>query len=80
MYDVIIVDSMATAKELRSIDDFKNVPVLLLAPQGQVSLKPALDLGIASYMTTPCLTIDLGNTMLQALEERAAPPPTNNVN
>jgi osomolarity two-component system, sensor histidine kinase NIK1 len=79
MYDVIIVDSMATAKELRSIDDFKNVPVLLLAPQDQVSLKPALDLGIASYMTTPCLTIDLGNTMLQALEERAAPPPTNNV-
>ncbi|KAL5313359.1 hypothetical protein ACEPPN_019092 [Leptodophora sp. 'Broadleaf-Isolate-01'] len=80
MYDVIIVDSMATAKELRSIDDFKNVPVLLLAPQDQVNLKPALDLGIASYMTTPCLTIDLGNTMLQALEERAAPPPTNNVN
>ncbi|KAH6700628.1 two-component histidine kinase [Leptodontidium sp. MPI-SDFR-AT-0119] len=80
MYDVIIVDSMATAKELRSIDDFKNVPVLLLAPQDQVNLKPALDLGIASYMTTPCLTIDLGNTMLQALEERAAPPPTNNIN
>ncbi|KAH7350803.1 putative two-component osmosensing histidine kinase [Rhexocercosporidium sp. MPI-PUGE-AT-0058] len=67
MYDVIVVDLMATAKELRSINDFKNV-----------NLKPALNLGISSYMTTLCLTIDLGNTMLQALEERAAPPPTNN--
>jgi osomolarity two-component system, sensor histidine kinase NIK1 len=80
LYDVIIVDSIVAAKELRSIDDFKNVPILLIAPPDQVSLKPALDLGIASYMTTPCLAIDLGNTMLQALEERAAPLPTNNVN
>ena len=80
LYVVIIVDSMVTAKELRSIDDFKNIPILLLAPQDHVSLKPALDLGIASYMTTPCLMIDLGNTVLQALEERVALPPTNNIN
>ncbi|CZR62469.1 related to nik-1 protein (Os-1p protein) [Phialocephala subalpina] len=80
LYDIIIIDSLVTAKEIRSIDDFKNIPILLLAPQDHVSLKPVLDLGIASYMTTPCLTIDLGNTVLQALEERAVPPPTNNIN
>lgn len=47
LYDVKIIDSMSTAKELRSIDNFKNVPILLLAPQDPVSLKPAPDLGIA---------------------------------
>ena len=79
-YNVIIVNSMATTKEPRSINDFKNDPILLLALQDQVSLKPALDFGITSYITTPYLTIDLVNTILQALEERAALLPTNNVN
>jgi hypothetical protein len=31
-------------------------------------------------MTTPCLTIKFGNTMLQALEEPAALPPANTIN
>ena len=31
-YNVIIVNSMATTKEPRSINDFKNDPILLLAP------------------------------------------------
>jgi osomolarity two-component system sensor histidine kinase NIK1 len=78
IYDVIIVDSIATARGLRQIDEFKYIPIVLLAPVVHVSLKSALDLGITSYMTTPCLTIDLGNGMIPALENRAAPSLADN--
>lgn len=77
-YDVIIVDSIETSRRLRSIDEFKYIPIVLLAPVVHVSLKSALDLGITSYMTTPCLTIDLGNGMIPALENRAAPSLADN--
>jgi osomolarity two-component system sensor histidine kinase NIK1 len=77
-YDVIIVDSIDTARRLRSIDEFKYIPIVLLAPVVHVSLKSALDLGITSYMTTPCLAIDLGNGMIPALENRAAPSLADN--
>ena len=52
-FDVIVVDSLDTARRLRTIDDFKYLPIVLLAPVVQVSLKSCLDLGITSYMTTP---------------------------
>lgn len=77
-YDVVIVDSIETAGRLRSIDEFKYIPIVLLAPVVHVSLKSALDLGITSYMTTPCLTIDLGNGMIPALENRAMPSSADN--
>ncbi len=44
-----------------------------MCPVVSVSLKSALDLGITSYMTTPCQPIDLGNGMIPALEGRSAP-------
>lgn len=77
-YDVIIVDSIETARRLRAIDEYKYIPIVLLAPVVHVSLKSALELGITSYMTTPCLTIDLGNGMIPALENRAAPSLADN--
>ncbi|TVY87070.1 Histidine protein kinase, partial [Lachnellula willkommii] len=77
-YDVIVVDSIETARRLRAIDEYKYIPVVLLAPVVHVSLKSALELGITSYMTTPCLTIDLGNGMIPALENRAAPSLADN--
>lgn len=77
-YDVIIVDSIDTARRLRSIDDFKYLPIVLLAPVVHVSLKSCLDLGITSYMTTPCQLIDLGNGMIPALENRATPSLADN--
>jgi osomolarity two-component system, sensor histidine kinase NIK1 len=77
-FDVIIVDSLETARRLRTIDDFKNLPIVLLAPVVHVSLKACLDLGITSYMTTPCELIDLGNGMVPALENRATPSLTDN--
>lgn len=77
-YDVIIVDSIETARRLRAIDDFKYLPIVLLAPIVHVSLKSCLDLGITSYMTTPCKPIDLGNGMVPALENRATPSLADN--
>lgn len=76
-YDVIIVDSVDTARILRTFDEFKYIPIVLLCPVVSVSLKSALDLGITSYMTTPCLAIDLGNGMLPALEGRSTPLTTD---
>jgi osomolarity two-component system sensor histidine kinase NIK1 len=72
-YDAIIVDSIKVATKLRSIAEFEYIPIVLLAPAVPVSLKAVLDLGITSYMTTPCLTIDLGNGMIPALENQAVP-------
>lgn len=77
-YDVIIVDDLGTARRLRAIDDFKYIPIVLLAPVVHVNLKSCLDLGITSYMTTPCKLIDLGNGMIPALENRAAPSLADN--
>ena len=76
-YDVILVDGMDTASNLRGLDEFKYVPLVLLAPVVTVSMKLALDLGVASYMTTPCALLDLGNGMIPALEGRAAPSITD---
>ena len=72
-YDVIIVDGVDTATQIREIAELKYVPIVLVAPVVCVSMKSALDLGIASYMTTPCQLIDLGNGMFPALERQAAP-------
>jgi osomolarity two-component system sensor histidine kinase NIK1 len=76
-YDVIVVDGIDTAQRLRNVDEFKYIPIVLLAPVVSVSMKLALDLGITSYMTTPCQLIDLGNGMIPALEGRAAPSITD---
>jgi osomolarity two-component system, sensor histidine kinase NIK1 len=72
-YDVIIIDNVDTAKKLRERERFKYIPTVLLSPTISISLKTALDLGIASYMTTPCQLIDLGNSMIPALEGRSTP-------
>ena len=72
-YDVIVVDQLETARRLRTQDRFKYVPMVLLSPVVSISLKTVLDLGIASYMTTPCQLIDLGNCMIPALEGRSSP-------
>ena len=69
-YDVILVDGMDTAVRVRNHDALRYVPIVLLAPVVSVSMKSALDLGVASYMTTPCKLIDLANGMIPALEGR----------
>ena len=70
-YDCIIVDNNNTARQLRKIEKLKYIPVVLVAPRISVSFRSALEDGITSYMTTPCLPIDLGNALIPALESRA---------
>jgi osomolarity two-component system sensor histidine kinase NIK1 len=72
-YDCVIVDNDATARELRGEDRFKYIPLVMLTPRVAISLRSALENGISSYMTTPCLPIDLGNALIPALDGRAAP-------
>ena len=69
-YDVILVDGMDTAVSLRDHDALRFVPIVLLETVVHVSMKQTLDLGIASYMTTPCKAIDLANGLIPALEGR----------
>ncbi|RMZ28366.1 hypothetical protein D0859_07556 [Hortaea werneckii] len=73
LFDCVIVDQVDTAQKLRNMERFKYVPIVMLAPSISVSFKTALENGISSYMTTPCLPIDLGNALIPALEGRAAP-------
>jgi len=73
VYDCVIVDRVEAAQKLRSTERFKYIPIVMLAPTISVSFKTALENGISSYMTTPCLPIDLGNALIPALEGRAAP-------
>lgn len=72
-YDVIIVDNLDTAKKLREHDKYKYIPMVYLNPRVSISMKSVLEMGIASYMTTPCRLIDLGNAMIPALEGRSTP-------
>ncbi|UNI19372.1 Histidine kinase [Purpureocillium takamizusanense] len=71
--DAIVVDSIDTARRFRAMDQFKYFPVVLLAPVVNVNLKTCLELGITSYMTTPCQLVDLATSMIPALENRATP-------
>ena len=71
-YDAILVDSIATARRARTIEVLSSIPLVLLRPDVSISLKLALDLGITSYMTTPCLAVDLANSIIPALEGRSA--------
>lgn len=77
-YDLIMVDSIEAARRMRAVDDFKYLPIVLLAPVVHVSLKACLDLGITSYMTTSCKAVDLGNGLIPALENRGTPPLADN--
>jgi osomolarity two-component system sensor histidine kinase NIK1 len=72
-FDCVIVDNDQTARELRVAERFKYIPLVMLTPHVSISLKSALEDGISSYMTTPCLPIDLGNALIPALDGRAAP-------
>ncbi|KAL9058821.1 MAG: hypothetical protein Q9162_001545 [Coniocarpon cinnabarinum] len=70
-FECIIVDNSNTARQLRKIEKLKFIPIVLLAPKVYVSFRSAMEDGIASYMTTPCLPIDVGNALIPALESRA---------
>jgi len=65
-YNIIVVDLIEIARRLRLVAEFKDIPIILLALVVHISLKFTLDLGITSYITTPCLVINLGNSIIPA--------------
>ncbi|KAL8814498.1 MAG: hypothetical protein Q9223_006284 [Gallowayella weberi] len=69
-YEVIMVDSLSSAVEIRKHDSLRFIPIVLFAPAVCLSMKLALDYGINSYLTAPCTAIDMGNCMVPALENR----------
>ena len=72
-FECVIIDNDRTVRSLRIAERFKSIPIVMLTPRVSISLKSALEDGISSYMTTPCLPIDLGNALISALDGRAAP-------
>lgn len=72
-YDLILVESVQTAKTVRTVEEFSHLPIVLLAPSVDVSLKACRELGITSCITYPCKAVDLGNGIVPALENRCAP-------
>lgn len=72
MFDCIVVDSKETAQKLREVEKFRYIPLVMMTPHIDVSFHSALEDGISSHASTPCLAIDLGNAIIPALEGRAA--------
>ncbi|KAL3450509.1 hypothetical protein BJX65DRAFT_294183 [Aspergillus insuetus] len=70
-YDIILIQNMESAVSLRAMDEFRFAPAVLIGPTMSVSMKAAMDLGVTSYVTTPCRAIDLGHGLLPALEGRS---------
>jgi osomolarity two-component system sensor histidine kinase NIK1 len=58
-YDAILIDALGVAMTLNALGTFPFVPLVLIRPSVSIDLKSALDLGIASYVTTPCRSMDL---------------------
>lgn len=70
-----VVDSIETAKLIRSISSLKYTPLVLLARfVPRLNIRDCLELGITSYANTPISAASLINALLPALESRAAPP------
>ncbi|KAL8690766.1 MAG: hypothetical protein Q9218_003859 [Villophora microphyllina] len=68
--EVIIVDTLDSAVELRKAENLRYTPIILFSPAVCLSMKTALDLGINSHVAAPCKAIDMGNAMVPALENR----------
>jgi len=76
-FECVLVDCHDSARRIRSIEKFKYAPITMVAPKISIGFKFALEDGIASYMTTPCSPVDLGNALLPAFEGRATPAVTD---
>lgn len=73
-HDIIMIDSMEAAEQLRLLSDVKYIPIVLLNPNLSVNMRVCLDLGISAYGNTPCSASDLASILKPALESRSNPP------
>jgi osomolarity two-component system sensor histidine kinase NIK1 len=71
-YDIIIIDSIETAKELRLLLEVKYIPLVLLHHSiPELNMRVCIDLGISAYGNTPCSITDLALAIIPALESRS---------
>ncbi|GMM35044.1 hypothetical protein DASC09_023690 [Saccharomycopsis crataegensis] len=73
-HDIILIDSIEAAEQLRLLSDVKYIPIVLLHPSLSVNMRVCLDLGISAYGSTPCSPSDLASILKPALESRSNPP------
>lgn len=70
-YDIIMIDSIQTAKSLRLLSEVKYIPLVLLHHSiPELNMRVCIDLGISSYGNTPCTISDLASAIIPALESR----------
>ncbi|EGV65371.1 histidine kinase osmosensor [Yamadazyma tenuis] len=71
-YDIIVIDSIEIAKNLRLLPEVKYIPLVLLHQSiPDLNMRICIDLGISAYGNTPCTISDLASTILPALESRS---------
>ncbi|CCE81986.1 Piso0_002675 [Millerozyma farinosa CBS 7064] len=71
-YDIIMIDSIETAKKLRLLSEVKYIPLVLLHHSiPELTMRVCIDLGISSYGNTPCTINDLASAIIPALESRS---------
>lgn len=71
-YDIIMIDSINTAKELRKLSEVKYIPLVLVHHSlPELNMRVCIDLGISSYGNTPCTISDLASAIIPALESRS---------
>ncbi|KAE8387968.1 hypothetical protein BDV23DRAFT_185830 [Aspergillus alliaceus] len=77
--DVLIVETSETAYAVRACDDFGSTPLILFNPipsdSFKISIRSVFDLGIVSYITSPCSALDVQCSLFSALQD--CPRPSN---
>lgn len=74
--DAIVVSNIETAAKLRVCSSFAPTPLILMAPVVSLTIKSASELGLTSYITTPCRLVDLWHGILPALGNRSNNTPS----
>lgn len=70
-FDIIIIDLITTAKNLRLLLEVKYIPLVLLHHLiPELNMRVCIDLGILAYGNTPCSITDLALAIIPALELR----------
>ncbi|GLI79941.1 histidine kinase osmosensor [Penicillium ochrochloron] len=69
-FDAMLAPSLDTAAKLRADANLSLNPLVIVAPVVSLLLKSAGELGVSSYVTTPCRPIDFWSGILPALGNR----------
>lgn len=71
-FDIIMIDSIKSAHELRLKSEVKYIPLVLVHHSiPELNMRECIDLGISSYGNTPCTISDLASAIIPALESRS---------